>query len=42
MVKYCIRKSFKHITTKMRSANKAAYINMENNEVVAEYFEKHA
>lgn len=28
MVKYCVRKSFKHIMTKMRSANKAAYINM--------------
>lgn len=35
MVKYCIRKSFKYIMTKMRAANKAAYINMENNEVVA-------
>lgn len=22
MVKYCVRKSFKHITTKMRNANK--------------------
>lgn len=31
MVKYCIRKSFKFIMTKMRTANKAAYINMENN-----------
>ena len=38
MVKYCVRKSFKHIMNKMRSNNKSAYINMENNEVVAEYF----
>ncbi len=28
MVKYCVRKSFKHIMNKMRSANKAAYVNM--------------
>lgn len=35
MVKYCVRKSFKHITNKMRAANKEAYVNMENNEVVA-------
>lgn len=41
MVKYCVRKSFKYITNKMRQANKEAYINMENNEVVAEYFEMH-
>ena len=40
MVRYCVRKSFKHITNKMRAANKEAYANMENNEVVAEYFEK--
>lgn len=31
MVKYCVRKSFKHITTKMRNSNKEAYANMENN-----------
>ena len=40
MVKYCVRKSFKHITNKMRAANKIAYANMENNEVVAAYFEQ--
>ena len=41
LVKYCVRKSFKHITNKMRAANKEAYADMENNQVVAEYFEIH-
>ncbi len=31
MVKYCVRKSFKHITNKMRASNREAYANMENN-----------
>lgn len=42
MVKYCIRKSFKFITSKMRNEEKEAFVNMENSEVVAYYFEKHA
>lgn len=40
MVKYSVRKSFKFITNKMRAANKQLFANMENNEVVAEYFER--
>jgi molecular chaperone DnaK (HSP70) len=28
MVKYCVRKSFKYITTKMRAAHKEQYTNM--------------
>lgn len=28
MVKYCVRKSFKYITNKMRSRNREAYANM--------------
>ena len=39
MVKYCIRKSFKHIINKMRAINRPAYGSMENNWVIAEYFE---
>lgn len=31
MVKYCVRKSFKYITNKMRAANKEMFANMENN-----------
>ena len=40
MVKYCIRKSFKLITNRIRSTNKEHYMEMENYEIVAEYFEK--
>lgn len=38
MVKYCIRKSFKFITNKMRNEDKETFANMENSEVVAFYF----
>jgi hypothetical protein len=38
MVKYCVRKSFKFITNKMRAIGRESYANMENNEVVALYF----
>jgi hypothetical protein len=31
MVKYCVRKSFKFITNKMRNTNREGYANMENN-----------
>lgn len=40
MIKYCIRRSFKFITTKMRAQNKEAFIDMENTEVVAYYFQQ--
>jgi hypothetical protein len=31
MVKYCIRKSFKHITNKLRNEDRGSYFNLENN-----------
>ena len=40
MIKYCIRKSFKYITNKMRTNDKEAFLNLENTEVAALYFEK--